>query len=118
LVRALVLGTQSSINLGLHGALRIDSAYYAIMAEYGLLGVVSFVYFVVSTLLEGLKKVLNTEDKRVKLLLACVLGAVSAWAFHGLTDNVLITFTCSAGCSHLRWYFRILLMNKALIVMP
>jgi len=60
-------GTQSSINLGLHGALRIDSAYYAIMAEYGLLGVVSFVYFVVSTLLEGLKKVLHTEDKRVKL---------------------------------------------------
>ena len=85
-------GTQSSINLGLHGALRIDSAYYAIMAEYGLLGVVSFVYFVVSTLLEGLKKVLNTEDKRVKLLLACVLGAVSAWAFHGLTDNVFDYF--------------------------
>jgi O-antigen ligase len=85
-------GTQASINLGLHGALRIDSAYFAVLAEYGILGAVAFVFFVVSTLLEGLKKVLSANDRYQKLLLACVLGALSAWAFHGLTDNVFDYF--------------------------
>lgn len=85
-------GTQASINLGLHGALRIDSAYFAVIAEYGLLGAVSYVFYVVSTLLEGLKTVLSKHDKAERLLLACVLGAISAWAFHGLTDNVFDYF--------------------------
>ncbi|NPV88103.1 hypothetical protein HPY42_01070 [Coprothermobacteraceae bacterium] len=85
-------GTQASISLGLNGWLRIDGMYFALLAEYGVLGVVSFVYFIVSTLLEGLRNVLSRGNRHEQLLLSAVLGAVAAWAFHGLSDNAFDYF--------------------------
>lgn len=79
------------IKQGVH-AFHSHNLYLQTMVEMGILGFLSFLAVVFSTFRQGIQTIINLKDELSKTIVAALLGGMSGFLLHGISENSFYNF--------------------------
>lgn len=73
-------------------AFHSHNLYLEVLAETGILGMLAFLGVIFSMFRRGITALLNTDDALIKTIVSALLGGMTAFLFHGISENSFYNF--------------------------